>query len=123
MRTAIAIMALAAAAACSEPGGVPCGVEVGAWGEMPDLEMHVGDTVEVPLGDHFRPEGCIELMTDDDWFWIVRSADPSAVAVSRVGTALEIAALEVADSVRVTVGAATSAPERLHGFLVRVLPR
>ena len=126
MRAAIAIMTLAATiAACSEVP--PCTVEFGPKRTgMPDLDMLVGDTVETPLADHFGPDECSSLFTRED-IWIVRSSDPSAVAVSKAGAVLEIMALEVADSVRVTVGVVGIVDHRdeddpPHEFLVRVRP-
>ena len=94
---------------------------------MPDLEMHVGDTVETDLRDHFGPKGCLDHHSWDG-YWLIRSADPSAVAVARTETVLETAALAVADSVRVTVGLTVLVNHRFednppHEFLVRVRPR
>ncbi len=117
MRKAIAGIALAAAAtipACGE--SAPCDVEFGPWYSggfdgprswvgMPDLDMLVGDVVETPLVDHFRPTGCFESALEDygDSLFVVRSADPAAVAVSHSGGVLTTAAMADADSVLVTV--------------------
>ena len=69
MRRARSI-ALAAAVAgtmlgCTGPErteGLACEFRVGPRGDgMPDLEMQVGDTVRVPLKDHFGPVDCLEL--------------------------------------------------------------
>ena len=123
MRIAIAIMALAAATACSG-GDVGCDVAVGPLTPMPDLEVLVGDTVETDLRDHFDPKSCVKLIEDDEW--VIWSADPSAVAVARVGIVLELVALAVADSVRVSVGVEVRLPHEPdppHEFLVRVRPR
>lgn len=102
--------------------------------EMPDLDMLVGDTVETYLGDYFGLiPGCVELLRDwgDDLF-SARAADPSAVAVSIAAdlTTLTIAAVNVADSVRVVVWNTLSTlgtyedPEwdTSHEFFVRVRP-
>ena len=89
--------------------------------------MHVGDTVETSLADHFSPRGCVEAF-DYGWAWALRSSDPSAVAVSVSENVLEIAALAVADSVRISVGITGIVDPRdeddpPHEFLVRVRPR
>ncbi len=130
MRTTIGI-ALAAAlvetTAC-RGGSPPCFLELGPWGdEMPDLEMLVGDTVEVDLGDHFSPHDCINY--EDNRSFAARSSDPSAVAVSVSSNSavLTTAALDVADSVRVTVWLpyqelvdGVPNPDFLHDFYVSV---
>ena len=127
MRTAghIALAAvIATIPACSE-GGAPCEAEFGPWGEMPDVDMLVGDTVETSLKDYFSPVGCFKFYANDDRVWVIRSADPAAVAVSVSGGVLTIAALDVADSARVEVGTdlldGESRPP--HEFYVRVRPR
>ena len=125
MRAMRTIALAAAVAACGGPGDAPCEAELGPVGEMPDLEMHVGDTVEADLRDHFSPPGCLKVGWWDDE-WLVRSADPSAVAVSvSAENILTTAALAVADSVRVSVGLIEdlSGPMPPHEFLVRVRPR
>ena len=76
--------------------------------EMPDLELHVGDTVETDLRDYFQPSVCIPGYE----LWHVTSADSAAVAVSIArGEALVVVALEAADSVLVTVGPAEPASD------------
>ena len=71
---------------------------------MPDLGMQVGDTVEIFLGDYFSlPPGCVELSRKwgDDIFE-ASSADPAvAVSIAANLTDLTVAAVAVADSVRV----------------------
>ena len=128
MRAAIAIMTLAAAVAtaCSEVGA-PCDFEFGPTHGMPDLEMLVGDTVETDLRDHFGRVECSNFFTLHEEIWLVRSSDPSAVAVSKAGAVLTTVALAVADSVRVTVGVVGLVDHRdeddpPHEFLVRVRP-
>ncbi|MDE2973771.1 MAG: hypothetical protein OXU64_03460 [Gemmatimonadota bacterium] len=119
MRTArdIVLAAVAATIPGCWWGGADCGVELDPWGEMPDLDLLVGDTVEAPLADYFRPVECVEA--GYPW-WYAESADSAAVAVSVSEQVLTIAAVEVADSVRVTVATELSAP---HKFYVRVRPR
>ena len=74
--------------------------------EMPDVDMLVGDTMEISLGDYFGLiPACVEDYRDHglDVFEAM-SADPAvAVSIAADLTTLEIAALEAADSVRVTV--------------------
>ena len=61
----IALAALIATIpACSE-NGADCEAEFGPEGEMPDLDMQVGDTVETPLADHFRPGGDCAIVRRD----------------------------------------------------------
>ena len=133
MRAAIGIALAAVLAACSGGGDVGCDISLGPTTPMPDLEMHVGDTVETDLRDHFGPEGCVDLNADHESdIWDVESADPSAVAVAvSVSEAfLETVALEVADSVRVSVGLTDimDHPDEdysrgpPHEFVVRVRP-
>ena len=91
-----------------------CSVEFGyARGEMPNLDMRVGDTV-----DYFNIPRCIQVGSIE-----ARSGDPAAVAVSLSGDArtLTTAAVSVADSVRVTV-TALSFPNGSHEFFVWVRP-
>ena len=118
MRRARSI-ALAAAVAgamlgCTGPErteGLSCVFRVGPWGDgMPDLEMQVGDTVRVPLKDHFGPVDCLvgleyhyEEYGSDFNYFEAESSDPAAVAVSTSRLDLEAVASGVADSVRVTV--------------------
>ena len=73
MRAMGTIALAAAVAACGGPGDAPCSAELGPWGEMPDLDMHVGDTIETDLRDHFSPPGCLKVGWWDD-NWLVRSA-------------------------------------------------
>ena len=115
MRTArsIALMAVVAALACAEDGGgVPCNVESGHPYDledrrMPDVEMRVGDTVAVRLDDHFfLRKDCLELArSHSDYALFEAEAASEAVAVWLEDdlTTLMIAAVEVADSVRVVV--------------------
>ena len=116
MKTArnIALAAAVAAMACG--GGSPsCVVELGPWGdEMPDLDMLTGDTVKTPLADHFGPVECFEGSGAES-IWMVRSSDPAAVAVSiSAEHVLTTVAIDVADSVRVTVGPEYDDPEFFH---------
>ena len=129
MRAAIGIMVLAAAiAACGEPD-VGCDVSLWPSHPIPDLEMQVGDTVETDLRGHYGSKECVEGWSDRNDVWVVQSADPSAVAVSvSVSEAvLVIAALAVADSVRVTVELTDAnvfwADDPPHEFLVRSADR
>lgn len=121
----ISLAAAVAATAASTCwwGGADCGVELSPWGEMPDLDMHVGDTVETPLTDYFRPVGCIQDGYPGPDGWFVAWSDSAAVAVSVPASSgyrtLTTAAVSVADSVRVTV-AVWGSPH--HEFLVRVRP-
>ena len=138
----IALIALVAAvSACSEGAG--CDAEFGPFQEinddytigdiyeMPDLEMTIGETVKTPLADYYGPEECGRRYYHSE-FMKATSADPSAVAVWISDARLVTAALDVADTVRVTVGlnndwffgtdsADVAYPP--HEFLVRVLPR
>ncbi|MCE2399191.1 MAG: hypothetical protein J4F34_09240 [Gemmatimonadetes bacterium] len=90
--------------------------------EMPDLYMLVGDTTEIELGEYFAlNSACVENSRNrgKDVFEVT-SSDSAAVAVSLAYlTTLEIVALELADSVRVTVA---SIDYDLYGleFVVRV---
>jgi len=127
MRTILSVAlaaVVAAVPACT--GGEPCDTATGIpLREMPDVDMRVGDTMEIPLKGHFSlPPGCVASAPEDTIFETT-SANPAAVAVSMAEiTTLEIAALEVADSVRVTVGAIFFAPDGDgHEFLVRVRAR
>ena len=76
-----------------------------ALGEMPDLDMLIGDTVETSLADHFgHPCG-----GDDELSYTASSAD-SAVTVSISETDdLTTVAIAAADSVRVNVTATDTA--------------
>ena len=145
MRTAMSITLAAAAGAAlgctgSSIPGEACNFTVGAAMEfdsrgypmmpvMPDLDMQVGETVKMFTTDHFEPVGCIE---DRPEVVVAESADPAAVAVSISGVVLAIDALDVADSVRVTVkpNPALTEPSwnydfwyyNTYEFLVRVRP-
>lgn len=127
MKNIIGVALAAIVAATPACTGAICNVESGTplWGEMPDLDMLVGDKVREPLEDYFHiiPR-CMAAYRDDgiDAFEAT-SADPTTVAVSIVDYAtLEIAALKAADSVRVAV-AGYSHGTYGHEFLVRVRPR
>ena len=121
MRTARSIALAAAVAtipACT--GGAPCDTYFGyPRGEMPDLDMLVGDTVETPLADYWDSPECIF----GGLVFEARSSDPAAVAVSVSDTdsVLTTIAIEDTDSVRVTVQSIDSG--LLHEFLVHVRPR
>ena len=129
MKTTISVALaaiVAAVPACT--GGAGCNV-VNAPPkrgiEMPDLDMPVGNTMEVDLGDYYDLiPGCVEDYRDRglDVFEAM-SADPAAVAVSIAAdlTTLEIAALEAADSVRVTVVSIDQ--DHRQDFFVRVRAR
>ena len=53
--------------------------------EIPDAELHVGDTIEVELGGHFSdPDG-------DDLSYSATSSDPGVAAVLASGAALSVA--------------------------------
>ena len=121
MRTARNITLAAAVATMACRGGTPaCLVEFGPWGdEMPDLDMLTGDTVKTSLADHFGPTECLEGSGAD--IWMARSSDPAAVAVSiSAEHVLTMVAIDVADSVRVTVGPTYEGPQYLHEFYVSV---
>ena len=136
MRTAIGNIALAAVVAGAMPGcagpesteGLACNFLLGSWGDgMPDLEMQVGDTARVPLNDHFSPARCLGASTAAPPDRLVAgSSDPAAVAVSVSESyghhTLTTVALDVADSVRVTVRANPNhhADDEPHEFLVSV---
>ena len=122
MRTlaSIALAAIVATTACTTAGGGPCYISIDPMlaDEMPDLDMLVGDTVETPLEDHFynADSGCIRAQAYG--LFDAQSSVPSAVAVSILDSPfLRTIALDVADSVRVTV-AAWDSPS--HEFVVRV---
>jgi len=86
-------------------------------GEMPNLDMSVGDTVETPLADYFAPADCLGR------YWENRSSDSLAVAVSVSDPlVLTTAALDVADSVLVTVTYDIGPEGPSHEFLVWVRP-
>jgi len=135
MRTARSIALAAVVATIPACGGTaPCVAEFGPWyagmpdrmDGMPDLEMLVGDVVETPLADHFRPTECLEGLLEGygDSLFEARSADPAAVVVSHSGGVLTTVAHEVADSVRVTVTVSKDAigevPSAFHDFYVSV---
>lgn len=114
MRTArgIALLAVVAALACEENGGAPCNPTSGhpydlENDRMPDVEMRVGDTVAVPLEDHFfLRKDCLELArsySDYALFEAESSSEAVAVWLENDLTTLTIFAVEVADSVRVVV--------------------
>lgn len=125
MRTArniALVVAVATMAACTG-GPAPCGAEFGdPHGEMPDLYMLAGDTVETSLVDHFSAPDCSRFYEGGDETWEVRSADPAAVAVSVSEHVLTTVAIEAADSVRVTVKAEEDRfdPVAFHEFFVSV---
>lgn len=122
----ITLVAAVATTAATAGCGADCGAELGPrlvsppaidLVEMPDLELHVGDTVETDLRDYFQPSVCIPGYE----LWHVTSADSAAVAVSIArGEALVVVALEAADSVLVTVGPAEPASDL--EFFVSVRP-
>lgn len=128
MKTAMGIAlaaAVATTAGCWWWGGL-CETHLHPWGEMPDLDMQVGDTAETPLTDYFRPVQCIE-----DGYpgpgWFVDWSDSAAIAVSVSASSgyrtLTTVALEVADSVRVTVEMPPDDEySNGHEFFVRVRP-
>ena len=131
MRTArhIALAAIVAAIpACA--GSAPCQGEFGGypWGEMPDLDMLVGETVETEVWRHFLPPDCQVFFSTG---FMAESADPAAVAVSATDSLLTAVALAVADSVRVTVWPVIDGPldpqyvaeQYFHEFHVRIRPR
>ena len=82
--------------------------------------MLAGDTVETSLADHFTNPDCLEGKGP---LWEARSSDLSAVAVSVSHSAvLTTAALDMANSVLVTMAFHISLEELSHEFLVRVRP-
>ena len=139
----------AVATAVLAGGCASCELSMGGepWGEMPDLDMLVGDTVEVDeIWRHFLPEECQGPGLDrrfPEGFstgpHAAESSDSAAVAVSFPdgGELLTIVARDVADSVRVvvwsTMGGTVLGPRRgvkrsgtndnFHEFRVRVRPR
>lgn len=140
---AVGCAALAAAVAASAGGCASCLLEAGgyAWGEMPDLDMLVGDTVEIEVWRHFVPEECqgpgLDSRFPEGWAsgpFAAEWSDSAAVAVS-VGDDypyhLTVAALGAADTVRVYVWQpwlmgdrrpGPLYPNRYHEFQVRVRP-
>jgi len=126
MKAIMGVALAAIVAAVPACGGAPCNVENAPptrGVEMPDLDMPVGNTMEVDLGDYYDLiPGCVEDYRDRgrDVFEAM-SADPAAVAVSIAAdlTTLEIAALVAADSVRVTVVSIDQEAHR-QDFVVRV---
>ena len=112
--------AVAATPACAGPA--PCAPGFNRLGEMPDLDMFVGDTVETPLEDYFAPRPLAECSRGE---FVASSTDSAAVAVSVSGILLTTAAFAVADSVRVTVKSTRALDDDdpdYHEFLVRVRP-
>ena len=115
--------------ACSGSGGAPCDAEFGGYpyGEMPDLDMQVGDTVETEVWRHFSAEWCPSGTIGG---FTASSANPAVVAVSATDLLLTIVALDVADSVRVAVWPtydgytdwSTEDKRYSHEFHVRVRP-
>lgn len=106
MRKTIAGVALAAIAATTTAcGGSTYCLTIRPQGDLPDLVMLAGNTVETSLLDHFVPRECMEMFLADfgDEIFEARSDDPEAVAVSVSGGVLTTAAIAAADSVRVTV--------------------
>ena len=94
--------------------------------EIPDVDMRVGDTMEQSLKGHFSlpPECVAEYRHPDDAIFEVTSSDSAAVAVSMADlTTVEIVALEVTESVRVTVVGVDHDPGHSREFLVRVWAR
>ncbi len=97
--------------------------------ELPDRDMLVGDTVEVDLGDYYSlPPECVESYRDDDRddglvviFEATSSGPAVTVWIAADLTTLGIAALEAADSVRVTV--VSVLPDHSQEFVVRVRAR
>lgn len=130
MRAAIGTIALAAAAACNGGRSVPCEIEFGGlpWGEMPDLDMQVGDTVRTEVWRHFSPDWCPVHFSLSNY--VAEWSDSAAVVVSVPDSILTIAALAAADSVLVTVwtvkdGRLYPDPVKdagFHEFVVRVRP-
>ncbi len=127
MRTILSIILAAVVATVPACTGVECNSSTGIpLREMPDVDMLVGATREVPLKGHFSlPPGCVAAYRDHGRVvFEAMSADPGAVAVSIAAdlTTLEIAALEAADSVRVTV-VPVDHPLDGQEFVVRVRAR
>ena len=120
----IALAAVVAAIPACTGGAAPCEAEFGyPHGEMPDLDMLVGDRVETPLADHFSRPDCFGFFEGGDRTWEVRSADPAAVAVSVSEHVLTTVAVEAADSVLVTVKGSEEDmmdPVAFHDFYVSV---
>ena len=88
-------------------------------GEMPDLDMLVGDTVETEVWTNCSKGLLLGFGAE--------SADSAAVAVSVTAAdssiMLTTVAIDVADSVRVTVWWADRYFDHIHEFHVRVRPR
>lgn len=94
--------------------------------EIPDVDMRVGETMEQSLKGHFSlpPECVAEYRHPDYAIFEVTSSDSAAVAVSMADlTTVEIVALEVTESVRVTVVGVDHDPGHSREFLVRVWAR
>ena len=131
-RTLVAV----AVAATSASGCANCQLSMGGepWGEMPDLDMVVGDTVEIEVWRHFLPEQCQESRFSTGH--ASDASDSAAVAVAAGDYLLTIVALDVADSVRVRVWSTrggdrgprrgvkrSGTNDNFHEFRVRVRPR
>ena len=136
----------AVATSISAGGCASCYLSEGGLphGEMPDLDMVVGDTVEIEVWRHFLPEECQGPGLDARFPkgfstgpHAAKSSDSAAVAVSAGDYLLTIVARDVADSVHVvvwsTMGGRRPRPSRgvkrsgtndnFHEFRVRVRPR
>ncbi|MDE2973774.1 MAG: hypothetical protein OXU64_03475 [Gemmatimonadota bacterium] len=130
MKTMISVALAAVVAAIPVCTGAMCDIENARLKhgiEIPDLDMLVGETMEVDLGDYYNliPR-CVEDYRDHGLdVFEATSADPAAVAVSIAAdlTTLEIAARKAADSVRVTVVGVDHDPGPGHEFVVRVRAR
>ncbi|MCE2399233.1 MAG: hypothetical protein J4F34_09455 [Gemmatimonadetes bacterium] len=134
-----ALALVAAAAATSSGGCASCQLSLGGepYGEMPDLDMQVGDTVVTEVWRYFLPEQCQGEIPFSEGH-AADLDDSAAVAVSAGAELLTIVALGVADSVRVRVwstmggewdrGPVSGVPRsgtvpNFHEFHVRVRPR
>ena len=110
------------------PGGAECNSEINGRlnHEMPDVDMPAGDTIGIPLRDHYNlPAGCVESAREDGIvIFEATSSDPAvAVWIADDYETLVVAALEAADadSARVTVYSPIAAWG--YEFLVRVAAR
>lgn len=135
VKTAVRNIALAtlvtALAACPDMCSTFCHTADYPHGEMPDVEMVVGETVGIEVWKHFAIPGC-----EDDYDYraeyLANSADSAAVGVSTTDSLLVIVGLDVAQWVRVAVWATrdhdgneypTEDVGRSHVFFVSVRPR
>ena len=123
-RHVVLAAAVAATAGC---GAEPCNTAIdGIPGhEMPDVDMPAGDTIGIPLEDHWNlPAGCVESYKEDGVdIFEAKSSDPAvAVWIADDFETLVVAALGVG-SARVTVRQDGVGDSVTYEFVVRVAAR